>query len=397
MRRILANGRSARVLDASRIVQLALLLARLLLAAVFLLAGLAKFADPKGTSKALNNFGIPLALAALFSLLLPLAELTVAVALVPVASAWYGACGAAALLGIFIIGIAITLARGRAPDCHCFGQVHSAPIGKKTLIRNAVLGALAGGLVYMGPARVGPSLWEHLAAAGDNEKRLFAFAAVILCFLMFRALRQPQAAEPVSVAIDWWDDEEDEETPAPREAAPAPRESAPRKTPRPPKLETLDPALQKVLEAGTGWPVGTHAPDFTLPDVTGQQCSLQSLRDHGKPILLVFSSPHCEPCKALWPYISRWTREHEQALNLMVISRGPTAGELAKQHHVDASRVLLQQRFEISDAYGVRSTPGALLVGPDGLIQSQLAVGRDDIGQLIASAVQASQRATSSS
>lgn len=385
------------MLDASRIVQLALLLARLLLAAVFLLAGLAKFADPKGTSKALNNFGVPLALAHLFSLLLPLVELAVAVALVPVASAWYGACGSAALLGIFIIGIAITLARGRAPDCHCFGQVHSAPIGKKTLIRNAILGALAGWLVYMGPARVGPSLWEHLAAAGDNEKRFFVVAAIILCFLTFRALRQPQAAEPASVAIDWWDDDEEDKTPAPRESAPAPREAAPRKTPSPPKLETLDPALQKVLEAGTGWPIGTRAPAFTLPDVAGQPCSLQSLRDQGKTICLVFSSPHCEPCKALWPHISRWAREHEQALNMIVISRGPTALDLAKQHHVETSRVLLQQGFEISDSYGVRSTPGALLVGTDGTIQSQLAVGRDDIGQLVASAVQASPRATSSS
>ena len=386
------------MLDASRIVQLALLLARLLLAAVFLLAGLAKFADPKGTSKALNNFGVPLALAHLFSLLLPLAELAVAVALVPVASAWYAACGSAALLGIFIIGIAITLARGRAPDCHCFGQVHSAPIGKKTLIRNAILGALAGWLVYMGPARVGPSLWEHLSSAGDNEKRFFVVAAIILCFLTFRALRQPQAAGPVSVAIDWWDDDEEDEpeTPAPQQAAS--RQTAPRKpAPKaPPRLETLDPALQKVLEAGTGWPIGTRAPDFTLADIAGQPWSLQSLRDQGKPICLVFSSPHCEPCKALWPHVSRWAREHEQGLNMIVISRGPTAADLAKQHHVDTSRVLLQQGFEISDAYGVRSTPGALLVGTDGLIQSQLAVGRDAISQLIASAVQTSPRATSS-
>jgi len=386
------------VLDGSRIVQLALLLARLLLAAVFLLAGLAKFADPKGTSKALNNFGVPLALAHLFSLLLPLAELAIAAALVPVASAWYAACGSAALLGIFIIGIAITLARGRAPDCHCFGQVHSAPIGKKTLIRNAILGALAGWLVYRGPARIGQSLWEHLSSAGDNEKRFFVVAAIIMCFLTFRALRQPQVAEPVSVAIDWWDDEDEDKTAPTQPAAPtqaAPRKPVERKAP--PKLESLDPALQKILEAGTGWPIGTRAPDFTLPDIAGQLCSLQSLRDQGKPICLVFSSPHCEPCKALWPHVSRWAREHEQGLNMIVISRGPTAADLAKQHHVDTSRVLLQQGFEISDSFGVRSTPGALLVGTDGLIQSQLAVGRDAISQLIASAVQTSPRATSSS
>ena len=35
--------------------------------------------------------------------------------------------------------IAIAMARGKAPDCHCFGQLHSAPAGWKTLARNGVL------------------------------------------------------------------------------------------------------------------------------------------------------------------------------------------------------------------------------------------------------------------
>jgi hypothetical protein len=34
-----------------------------------------------------------------------------------------------ALLVLFIVAIAVTLARGRKPDCHCFGQLHSKPIG----------------------------------------------------------------------------------------------------------------------------------------------------------------------------------------------------------------------------------------------------------------------------
>src|SRR2546421_6349865 len=101
---------------------LALLIARLLLAAVFLVAGLAKLADLAGSQQALRDFGVPAKLSTPFGVLLPLAELAVAVALVPTVSVWWGSLGALALLLIFVVGIAFNLARGRTPDCHCFGQ-----------------------------------------------------------------------------------------------------------------------------------------------------------------------------------------------------------------------------------------------------------------------------------
>ena len=118
--------------------ELALLLARLLLSAVFLLAGIGKLGDPKGAIQGLKDFGLPGALARLLSLLLCVGEIATAVALVPLAGAWYGACAALGLLGIFVLAIGSALARGRKPDCHCFGQLHSAPVGWKTLVRNGI-------------------------------------------------------------------------------------------------------------------------------------------------------------------------------------------------------------------------------------------------------------------
>src|SRR6266571_1692272 len=123
---------------------LALLLARLVLTAVFIVAGLGKLADLAGSQQALEDFGVSKLLARPFGLLLPLAELAVAIALILTALAWWGALGAVALLFLFIIGIGYNLARGRTPDCHCFGQLHSAPAGWSTLVRNAVLAGIAG-------------------------------------------------------------------------------------------------------------------------------------------------------------------------------------------------------------------------------------------------------------
>src|SRR5450759_4496929 len=110
----------------------ALLAARLLLAVVFGVAGLAKLAGLANlagrdrSSQALVDFGVPAALARPLGLLLPLAELAVAVALISAAWAWWGALGAFALLLIFVVAIGINLAQGRRPDCHCFGALYSA-------------------------------------------------------------------------------------------------------------------------------------------------------------------------------------------------------------------------------------------------------------------------------
>src|SRR6202035_4783800 len=136
------------------------LLARLVLAVVFLVAGLAKLADLAGSRQAMRDFGVPAQLATPFGTLLPLAELVVAVALIPAVSAWWAALGALALLLLFVAGISYNLARGRAPDCHCFGQLHSAPAGWPTLIRNLVLVAVAVLVVVSGRSTPGPGFLD---------------------------------------------------------------------------------------------------------------------------------------------------------------------------------------------------------------------------------------------
>ena len=98
-----------------------LLLARILLAIVFVVAGLAKLAD-RGSAQALADFGVPRALAAPLGALLPLAELLVALALIPARTAWYGAVGAAALLLIFLAGIAFNCSVACAHDASGFNR-----------------------------------------------------------------------------------------------------------------------------------------------------------------------------------------------------------------------------------------------------------------------------------
>ena len=135
---------------------LLLLLLRLFLAGIFAVAGAAKLADLAGSRQAMRDFGVPAKLADIFGVLLPLVELATAVALVVPLTAWWGAVAAFSLLLIFVAGIGYNLAQGRTPDCHCFGQLHSAPAGWSTLIRNLVLAGLAGVVVGFGRSTTGP-------------------------------------------------------------------------------------------------------------------------------------------------------------------------------------------------------------------------------------------------
>jgi uncharacterized membrane protein YphA (DoxX/SURF4 family) len=116
-----------------------LLVARLLLAGVFIVAGVAKLADRAGSRQALQNFGVPLALSPILGILLPLAELAVAGALVSTTTAWAGAMGAFLLLLIFCAGISRTLAQGRTPPVTALA---SSPPPQWDGRRSSALGSL---------------------------------------------------------------------------------------------------------------------------------------------------------------------------------------------------------------------------------------------------------------
>jgi uncharacterized membrane protein YphA (DoxX/SURF4 family) len=140
------------------------LAARLILAAVFAVAGAAKLLDRDGARQVVRAFAVPRPLVVPVAVVLPVAELAVAAALTLTFSAVTGAVGALVLLALFIAGITVSLARGRQPDCRCFGQIHSAPIGGKTVARNAALAVLAVLVVLAGPG-TGLSAWSSRLSA----------------------------------------------------------------------------------------------------------------------------------------------------------------------------------------------------------------------------------------
>jgi len=118
--------------------------ARVVLAGVFAAAAWGKLTDRLGTQQAARDFGVPAVAAPAVAFIVPVAELTVAVLLIFGGSAAVaGAVGAVALLAVFTIAIAVSLSRGRRPDCHCFGRVRTEAVSSRTLVRNGALMAAA--------------------------------------------------------------------------------------------------------------------------------------------------------------------------------------------------------------------------------------------------------------
>src|SRR5262249_34814662 len=65
-------------------------------------------------------------------------------------------------------------------------------------------------------------------------------------------------------------------------------------------------SASKILRDGLK--AGASAPAFRLRDIRGNTVSLDEYR--GRPVLLVFSDPHCGPCDELAPQLSRFDHKH---------------------------------------------------------------------------------------
>src|SRR3982751_2168810 len=116
--------------------ELVLLLLRLILAGILGLAGVGKLLDPEGGEKVMSDFGVPKGLARSAAIALSVFEIVLSLSLLSIATSWAAAVATFLLMLVFIGGMIWQIAKGRAPDCHCFGQLHSEPVSKKSVVRN---------------------------------------------------------------------------------------------------------------------------------------------------------------------------------------------------------------------------------------------------------------------
>ncbi len=341
---------------------------RLVLAAVFAVAGPAKLLDAAGSRAALEGFGVPPAAARPAGPVLPAAELAIAAGLLVPASAWWSALAAAGLLAVFMAATGVSMARGAAPGCHCFGRLHSAPVSWRTQLRNGVLAAAAGVAVLAGRGASGlsPVRWAgHLTA----ELGLAAAVAVLCAvaagqaWFLFGLARQNRRVLARLQNLER------------RIGVGGPPATA--------GLAGARPSGQGPVR---GLAVGVPAPDFELPAADGRRVSLRALLGRGLPVLLLFSDPGCGHCHALLPQVAGWQHQHRDRLTVALATRRPAGQKAATPETHGLRDVLVQANRELAGAYQVNGTPSAVLIAASGKIASPPAAGAQAITQLIHSA-----------
>jgi peroxiredoxin len=335
------------------------------LAVVFAAAGVGKLIDRAGTRQSVSEFGAPERLAWPLALILPTAELAVAVALLLASTRLVGAVAALGLLGVFSAAIGVSLVRGRSPDCHCFGVLHSAPAGWRTVVRNGVFAGLAIAVVVAGGH--GPSAFGWVGGLAPAEILALTMGVVLIALavgggLAFVSLLRAHGR--VLLRLDTVEG-------ALREAGIRVGESNP-----PPGLG-IDP--------------GTPAPPFIAETATGARVSLDDLLEPGLPLLLLFTSPNCGPCQALLPALARWQHEYAAGLTLAAVSSGERAAIRAEAEQHGLERVLVDDDLAVYAAYQANGTPGAVLISADGQIASYVASGAEEIEQLVERALNGEQ------
>ena len=333
------------------------LASRLLLAAVFAVAGAAKLRDRDGTAITLEEFGLPTGWARPGALLLPLAELGIAGLLLFDSTAQAGAAGAIGLLAVFAIAISASLLRGESPDCNCFGQVHSEPVSAYTLVRNGLLAIPAVVVLAAGDRAAAAGALDGLADLDTATSLAAAALALVIVGLGIQAwvtLHLMRQHGRILLTLD--------------ELAGGGPIAAPVRPP--------------------GLPVGAPAPDFALPSADGRRVSLSDLVDDRRPLVLAFADPDCSSCHKLAPELAELQRDPTGARVAVVISRTDAAAAREMASRYDWTLAVIDVDGAVANGFEVSGTPAAVVIGPGGLVHSDLAMGPDEVRRLLLSVEQ---------
>ena len=120
---------------------------------------------------------------------------------------------------------------------------------------------------------------------------------------------------------------------------------------------------------------GSPAPGFSLSALAGETVTLDSFR--GRPVVLNFWATWCGACRREMPLLQQFSREHAGEVTILGIDLGenPTKVAAYAKNSGLTFPILLDPRGKVAESYGVLGLPVTLLVGADGRIAANVAMG----------------------
>ena len=135
--------------------------------------------------------------------------------------------------------------------------------------------------------------------------------------------------------------------------------------------------------ARDGLALGERAPGFAVSGIDGAHVSLEGLR--GLPLLLVFGSPSCAPCRGLIPDLNAFAHEKSEELRVLFLCRGSLdeSRRFAEELRVEVP-LAAHPDETLPDSFRARVTPFAFLLDGEGVVRAKgLANNRSHLDMLI--------------
>lgn len=110
--------------------------------------------------------------------------------------------------------------------------------------------------------------------------------------------------------------------------------------------------------------IGQKAPEFVVEKWLTKEPTMK-----GKFVLVDFWGPACGPCRKLIPKLNEWSKQFKK--DLLVIGVSPNKEESIrkmKEPVIDYFSAMDRQK-RMSNAYGLKFYPMAVLIDPDGIIR----------------------------
>ena len=315
-----------------------------ILSVVLAWAGVAKLRDSSRTMISFQALGLPDAVVPAMALGVPIVEVVLAVGLWVPPARPVAATAAALLFAAFTGVVGRVVMQGRKVHCGCFGDLGRRDISGVTVARNVAL--LSGSIVVAGWAPGRGPLTDALTRDGVT----LALSGVIVALGLGLALTLRLTFDLLRRYGD--------------------------------ALERLEPTPPAVTRLSRGDAV-PNASEVEVVELDGPPARLADVWSSG-PALVVYADPACGACKLVVPEVLAWATRHPEVATAIV---SPRPWRKARLDHPDAPvRWLLDRDLVAFQALLPPRTPSAFLIGADGALTEEVAVGNPAIRALLGTA-----------